>query len=56
MSPGNFPKLIRPLDAGELHEVLEGIPIGTPRLRTVDVGEPLDDQWNIRQAMEVGRA
>jgi hypothetical protein len=39
---GNFPKLVRLLNAGELHKILERIPIGTPRLRTVDIGEPFD--------------
>jgi hypothetical protein len=40
VSAGDFPKLIRPLDASELNKILKGIFIGTLRLQIVDVGEP----------------
>ena len=55
MSAGNFPKFIRPLDAGEHHEIFQCISIGAPSLRIIDIGEPFDHQRNISEAMEVGR-
>jgi hypothetical protein len=33
MRTGDFPKLIRPLDADELDKILKGIFIDAPRLR-----------------------
>ncbi|MEP6605600.1 MAG: hypothetical protein ABJA60_05735 [Nitrosospira sp.] len=55
MRTENFPKFIHPLDAGELHEILQRISIGTPCLCFIDIGEPFDYQRNISQTMKVGR-
>ena len=52
----NFPKLMRPLDAGELHEILQRISIGTPRLRIIDVGKPFDFRRHLGQATKVRSA
>ena len=56
VSTGNFPKLIRPLDAGKLHKILKRIAIGTSCLRIIDIGKPFDFLRHLSEMAEVGGA
>ena len=53
MAAGDDPKILRLVNAGKLHEAAQVILIGTPRLRIVDVGEPLDLGRNLSQLAEL---
>ena len=53
MAAGDDAKILRLVNAGKLHEAAQVILIGTPRLRIVDVGEPLDLGRNLSQLAEL---
>jgi hypothetical protein len=46
-------KFLRPHDAGEAHEVLHRIFIGTPCLRIAQIGKPLDLGRHVGQPVEL---
>ena len=48
------PEFLRSLNPGKLHEVPNGISVGTLRVRVPDVLEPLDLRRNVSQSLEFG--
>jgi hypothetical protein len=54
MGSGHGAEFLRPGDAGETHEILNGVLVGALRAGVADIGEPLDLGRHLRQPMEFG--
>lgn len=54
VGPGDIAKLLRLHDAGELHEVLQGMFVGAASTLVAEIGKPLDFGRHVGQALEVG--
>src|SRR5258708_1817757 len=50
---GDQPKLLRPLDTGEQHEVPNGVLVSALRIGIADILEPLNFRRNLRQSLEL---
>ena len=53
MAARDAAEILRQLNAGKLHEAAQVVLVGAPRLRIVDVGEPLDLGRDLRQLTEL---
>lgn len=51
MGTGNSPEILRPIDAGKLHEAAQIIFIRAPCLRIIDIGEPSDCRRHLAQVV-----
>ena len=51
---GHGPKLLRPGDAGEPHEVADRVLVGAPGAAVGDVGKPFDLGRDLGQALKLG--
>ena len=54
MRAGHDAEFLRPLDAGEAHEVLHGGLIGAAGVRVAEVREPLDLRRHVGEVLELG--
>ena len=54
MRPGHGAELLRPIDAGEAHEVVDGVFIGALGAGVAEIGEPFDLRRDIREALILG--
>jgi hypothetical protein len=53
-APGHGAELIRPDDAGEAHEIVDGVFIRPAGAAVAKAGEPLDLGRDLRKALELG--
>ena len=49
------PKFLRPLDAGEAHEVLHGVLVSSARVSVRQIGEPFDLGRHVGELLKLGR-